>query len=268
MTTPVLPAPVTGVLADKVVLVAGVGPGLGRALATRSAAAGADVVLAARSAGRLDQVAAEVGRLGRSALVVPTDLSDGDAVQQLVDAATRRFGRLDAVLHNAYSTPLREELLTSDPEAVRAEMTSPMMAFEVVRRCAPALVATSGSVVVVNSMILRNRLPRFGSYRVAKAALLALTRSLSIELGPRGVRINSVAPGYLWDDAVRASFAKTAEQRGTTVDAVHQEIAAETDLRRLPRPDEVADAAVFLASDLARAVTGQCLDVTAGATHH
>lgn len=261
-------APRTNVLADKVVLVAGIGPGLGRELALRSAVAGADVVLAARNAERLERLAAEVRESGRRALAVPTDLTDAGAIDDLVAAAVDEYGRLDAVVHNAYAQPSREELLTSDAATVRAELESPMMAFEVIRRCAPALEATSGAVVLINSMIIRNRLPRFGAYRVAKASLLALARSLSVELGPRGVRVNSVAPGYIWGDAVRGSFEKVARQRDTTVEAIHDEIAAETDLRRLPRPDEIADAAVFLASDLARAITGQCLDVTSGATHH
>lgn len=266
MTT--LADPVTGVLAGKVVLVAGVGPGLGRALALRSAAAGADLVLASRSAERLEELAGEVRDAGRRALVVPTDLADPASVAALVDATLAGLGRLDAVVHNAYRTPSREQLLDSELDTVRDELESPLMALELVRRCAPALAESSGAVVIVNSMILRNRLPGFGAYRMTKASLLALARGLSIELGPQGVRVNSVAPGYIWADAVQASFEKAARARGTTVAAIHDEIATETDLRRLPRPEEIADAAVFLASDLARAITGQCLDVTSGATHH
>lgn len=266
--TAVAADPVTGVLAGKVLLVAGVGPGLGRALALRSAAAGADLVLASRSADRLAEVADEVRAAGRRALVVPTDLADPASVASLVEAALGEFGRLDAVVHNAYRAPARELLLDSGLDTVREELESPLMALELVRRCAPALAETSGAVVVVNSMIIRNRLPRFGAYRMTKASLLALARGLSIELGPQGVRVNTVAPGYIWADAVQASFEKTARARGTTAEAIHDEIAADTDLRRLPRPEEIADAAVFLVSDLARAITGQCLDVTSGATHH
>ncbi|MEI7056675.1 SDR family oxidoreductase [Nocardioides sp. CCNWLW239] len=260
--------PGSGILAGKVVLVAGAGPGLGRALAERSAAAGADLVIASRSAERLEDLAGELRTTGRRVLAVPTDLADPGSVAALVAAALSEHGRLDAVLHNAYHPPSREALLETGLDTVRAELESPLMALDLVRRCAPALAESRGAVVVMNSMIIRNRLPGFGAYRMTKASLLALARSLSIELGPHGVRVNSVAPGYIWADAVRGSFAKTARERGTTPEAIHDEIAAGTDLRRLPRPDEIADAALFLASDLARAVTGQCLDVTAGATHH
>ncbi|WP_231123660.1 SDR family oxidoreductase [Nocardioides sambongensis] len=261
-------APTTNVLTGKVVLVAGVGPGLGAALAVRSAAAGANVVLAARNEERLHEVAAAATAAGGRTLVVPTDLGDGAAVDRLVAATLAEYGRLDAVLHNATVPPSREDLLATGVDTVRAELESPLMALEVIRRCAAALTDGAGSVVIVNSMVLRNQLPRFGGYRMAKSALLALARGLSVELGPLGVRVNSVAPGYIWSDAVAGSFEKAAAARGTTAQAVHDEIAAQADLRRLPLPEEIADAAVFLASDLARAITGQCLDVTAGATHH
>ncbi len=243
------------ILDKKVVLVAGVGPGLGRSLALRSARAGADVVLAARDRGRLETVADEVRALGRRAVVLPTDLSDPAAVAALVDDAAAHAGGLDAVVHNAFHPPGREALLDADLGSVGAELVSTLPALDLVRRCAPALVEAGGSVVLVNSMILRNRLPGFGAYRMTKASLLALARGLSIELGPRGVRVNSVAPGYIvGPDTPHRDY--------------HDEAAAQTDLRRLPTPDDVADAAVFLVSDLARAVTGQCLDVTCGATHH
>lgn len=243
------------ILTGKVVLVAGVGPGLGRSLATRSAASGADVVLAARNRDRLEAVAEEVRALGRRAYAIPTDLTDPPAVASLADGAVAAAGRLDAVVHNAFHPPGRQPLLDTDLGSVEAELVSSLPALDLVRRCTPALVEAGGSVVLVNSMILRNRLSGFGAYRMTKASLLALARGLSIELGPRGVRVNSVAPGYILGD-------------DTPPRPYHDEAAAQTDLRRLPTPDEVADAAVFLVSDRARAVTGQCLDVTCGATHH
>src|SRR5690606_8882259 len=137
-------------------------------------------------------------------------------------------------------------------------------ALNLVRELAPELERNEGSVVMINSMVLRNQLPGFGSYRVMKAGLLALARSLSIELGPRGVRVNSVAPGYIWADSVQRFFEWQAKKRGVDPSVIYAEVAAGTDLRRLPEPDDIANAAVFLASDLARAITGQCLDVNCG----
>jgi enoyl-[acyl-carrier-protein] reductase (NADH) len=93
-------------------------------------------------------------------------------------------------------------------------------------------------------------------------------RFVLTELGPKGVRVNSIAPGYIWADSLKWYLGHLAEQRGVTRDEVYEETAATTDLRALPEPDEIADAALFLISDLARIVTGQCLDANAGEFHH
>jgi NAD(P)-dependent dehydrogenase (short-subunit alcohol dehydrogenase family) len=180
-------------LADRVVLVSGVGSGLGRSLALRSALAGADVVLAARTESTLQEVAGEVESLGRRALVVPTDLTDGAAVTGLVERALDAYGRVDALLNSAFFHPPTEELLSADLEAMRGSYEiNVLAAVDLVQKLAPALVASRGAVVLVNSMVIRNRLPGFGAYRMNKASLLAAARGLSVELGPRGVRVNSV----------------------------------------------------------------------------
>jgi NAD(P)-dependent dehydrogenase (short-subunit alcohol dehydrogenase family) len=123
-------------------------------------------------------------------------------------------------------------------------------------------------VVMINSAVLRHSRIPFGGYKMAKSALLALARSLATELGPQGIRVNSVAPGYIWAGSLKWYFGYLAEQRGVDRQQVYDEAAATTDLRRLPEPDEVADAVVFLASSMARAITGQCLDVNSGEYHH
>ncbi|WP_232835959.1 SDR family oxidoreductase [Actinocorallia populi] len=256
-------------LEDKVVVVSGAGPGLGRAIAVSSAQAGAKVVVAARSTARLEEIAEEIHRLGGTAAAVPVDLTDRASITGLVDRTRRRFGRVDAVVFNAFSRPPHQRLLDTDSDTVRQSSDINLLAaLELVRAFAPGLQEHHGSVVMINSMVLRNRLPDFGAYRVMKAGLLALARSLSVELGPLGVRVNSVAPGYIWADSVKAMFARLARERGIDPQEIYDEVAAETDLRRLPEPDDIANAVVFLASDAARAVTGQCLDVNCGHTHH
>ncbi|MER5438758.1 SDR family oxidoreductase [Streptomyces sp. NPDC002790] len=256
-------------LEGKVVLVSGVGPGLGRSLAVRSALAGARLVLAARTRSRLDAVADEIRGLGGEAAVVPADLTDDASVENLAQQAHDAFGRLDSVVHNAFVQPAQVRLLDAEPDDVRQGLEINLLAaLSLTRKVAPALVEAQGSIVVINSMVLRNRLPGFGTYRVMKAGLLALARSLSLELGPQGVRVNSVAPGYIWADSVQAWFERLARERGVEPSVLYDEIAAETDLRRLPEPDDIANTAVFLASDHARAISGQCLDVNCGHAHH
>ena len=259
----------TGLLQDHVVVVSGVGPGLGRAIAVQCARAGADVVLAARTEKRLEVVAEEVAGLGRSVHAVPTDITDQASAQRLVTAATDRFGRVDALVNNAFEMPPMQDLADTDEDALRHSIdVNVLAALRLTRLFSPALAEHSGSVVMVNSAVLRHSRRPYGPYKMAKAALLAVAQSLSTELGPHGIRVNSVAPGWIWAETLQWYFEHLAEQRGVSAQQVYEETAATIDLRRLPEPDEVADVVVFLASPLARAVTGQCVDVNAGEFHH
>jgi NAD(P)-dependent dehydrogenase (short-subunit alcohol dehydrogenase family) len=256
-------------LQDKVVIVSGIGPGLGRSIALRSAAQGADVVLAARTESRLEEVAAEVKSLGRRALVVPTDVSDPDAAARLADATLEHFGRADALVHNALAMPPIKDLGIVDLEALRLSFdTNVVAALRLTRLFTPALIESEGSVTMINSMVVRFSQRTMGPYKLTKAALLAAAQSLASELGPQGVRVNSVAPGHIWGDSLQWYFGYLAKKRGVDPQVVHDEAAANTDLRRLPLPDEIADTVVFLSSPLARAVTGQCIDVNCGEFHH
>ena len=256
-------------LQDKVVVVCGVGPGLGRAIAVQSARAGADMVLAARTASYLDEVAAEVKALGRQAVTAVTDITDDGQAERLPQIALETFGRADALVNNAFAIPPITSLSDVDLDAVRAGLeTNVVGALRMTRLFVPALAATQGSVVMINSMVVRHSRLTFGPYKMAKAALLALAQSLATELGPQGIRVNSVAPGYIWADSVKWYFRELARQRGVRTRQIYEETAAAIDLRRLPEPDEVADAVVFLASPMARAITGQCLDVNCGEYHH
>jgi NAD(P)-dependent dehydrogenase (short-subunit alcohol dehydrogenase family) len=254
---------------DKVVIVAGVGPGMGRSIALASAREGADVVLASRTASRLDEVAKEVAALGRRALTVPCDLTDPATAEQLTAAAQQEFGRVDTLVYNALAMPPMEGLGTVPLESLTTAFDGNVMAaLRLTRQLLPALADSKGSVVIVNSMVIRFSELTMGPYKLVKTAMLAMAQNLSAEYGPLGVRVNSVAPGQIWGDSLKWYFGHLAEQRDVTVEDIYKEVAAGIDLRKLPEPDDVADAVLFLASDLARAVTGQCLDVNSGEHHH
>lgn len=261
--------PPHGLLAGKVVVVSGVGPALGRSIALQTAAAGAKVVLAARTPARLESVATEIRDRGGVALTVPTDLTNPDSIAALAQRAEAEFGAVHCLVNNAFAQPAQIPLLEADPASIQSGIDINMLAaLNLTRALAPALTAAQGSIVMVNSMVLRNQLPGFGAYRMMKAGLLAIARSLSVELGPKGVRVNSVSPGYIWADSVKGMFEKKAAAAGVDPQAVYDQVAATADLRRLPEPDDIANAVVFLLSDLARAITGQCLGVDCGHTHH
>jgi NAD(P)-dependent dehydrogenase (short-subunit alcohol dehydrogenase family) len=254
---------------DKVVIVAGVGPGMGRSIALASAREGADVVLAARTTSRLDEVAKEVAALGRRALSVPCDLTDPATAEQLAAAAKETFGRVDTLVYNALAMPPIEGLGVAPLEALIAAFDSNVMAaLRLTRQLVPALAESRGSVVMISSMVIRFSELSMGPYKLVKTAMLAMAQNLATEYGPLGVRVNSVAPGQVWGDSLKAYFGYLATQNDETVEDIYDRVAAGTDLRKLPEPDDVADAVLFLASDLARAVTGQCLDVNSGEHHH
>jgi NAD(P)-dependent dehydrogenase (short-subunit alcohol dehydrogenase family) len=256
-------------LQDKVIVVAGVGPGLGRSIALQSARAGADVVLAARTASRLDDVAKEIAVLGRRGLAIPTDITDEGATAHLAEAALDAFGHVDALAYNALAMPPIADLADVSLAAIRTSLSANVIAaLQLTRLFVPALAATGGSVVMINSMVVRYSQRTMGPYKMAKAALLAMAQSLATELGPQGIRVNSVAPGHIWGDSLKWYFGYLAKKRGVDAQQIYDETAAAIDLGKLPEPDEIADAVVFLASGMARAITGQCLDVNCGEYHH
>ena len=105
---------------------------------------------------------------------------------------------------------------------------------------------------------------KYGAYKMAKSALLAMSQSLATELGDKGIRVNSILPGYIWGGTLESYFSHQAGKYGTTVDEIYKATAAASDLKRLPTEDEVASAILFMASDLSSGITGQALDVNCG----
>lgn len=255
-------------LSDRVVVVTGIGPGMGRSLALAAARHGADVVLAARSADRLREVAAEVEALGRRALPVRTDVTDDADCAELVDTAVAELGRLDAVVNSAFQQPPFETIEALDLATwYQSFEINCHAAIRVTKHALPHLRRSPhAAVVFVNTMSLWTNRPNFGAYAAAKAALAAAARTLAAELGPAGIRVNSIAPGYIWGEPVRGYLQLQADQRGVSYDTVHQELLTQIPLRRVNTPDDIADAAVFLLSDLSRGMTGTMLDVNGGQT--
>ena len=260
----------SGLLAGRVVVVSGVGPGTGRSVALACAREGADVVLAARTVAAVEEVAAEVRARGRRALAVPTDVARADDCRRLADAARAELGRIDVLVNNAFrSAPY-------DP-IERASMDDWRQIFDVnvfgsiqlSQAVIPHMRAQrGGSIVMINSMSVRVIEPRFGGYAASKGALMTAMQTMAKELGNDGIRVNAVVPGYIWGPALQRWFAQLATERGTTPEAIYAEIAARTALNHIPDSDEIADAVVFFASDLSRAITGQALDVNGGHYFH
>lgn len=254
-----------GLLEDKVVVISGVGPALGTTLARRCAQAGADLVLAARTVERLEEVAGLVTAAGRRAVAVATDITDDTQVDNLVEQSLAAYGRIDVLINNAFRVPSMKPLADTTFDHIRDAIELTVLgALRLTQGFTPALAEAKGSVVNVNSMVIRHSQPKYGAYKMAKAALLAMSQSLATELGDKGIRVNSVAPGYIWGETLKSYFTHQAGKYGTTVEQIYDATAAQSDLKRLPTEDEVASAILFMASDLASGITGATLDVNCG----
>lgn len=254
-----------GLLENKVVVISGVGPALGTTLARRCAEAGADLVLAARTVERLEDVAKQVADVGRRAVAIGTDITDETQVDNLVKQTMDAYGKVDVLINNAFKVPSMKPFANTSFEHIRETLELTVLgALRMIQGFTPALVEANGSVVNVNSMVLRHSDPKQGAYKMAKAALLAMSQSLASELGPQGIRVNSVLPGYIWGGTLQGYFEHQAGKYGTTVDEIYKAAAVNSDLKRLPTEDEVASAILFMASDLSSGITGQALDVNCG----
>ena len=254
-----------GMLDGKVVVISGVGPALGTTLARRCAENGADLVLAARTVQRLEDVAKQVSDLGRRAVSVGTDITDDDQVDNLVEESLKAYGKVDVLINNAFRVPSMKPLANTTYDHIRDAIELTVLgALRITQGFTPALADTNGSIVNVNSMVVRHSQAKYGAYKMAKSALLAMSQSLATELGEQGIRVNSVVPGYIWGDTLKGYFNHQAGKYGTTVEQIYDAAAVNSDLKRLPTEDEVASAILFMASDLSSGITGQALDVNCG----
>lgn len=250
----------------KVAVVTGVGPGMGRSIAVGFAGHGVEVVLAARRPETLEAVAAELRRAGRDPLVVPTDITDPDACGRLVQAAVNRFGRLDFLVQNAHHEGDWTAVAEADPASWRSILDVNL--FGALNLVGPAVEAMrrggGGSIVLVNSGAIMLTPPALGAYTASKAALAALARTLAVEVGPSGIRVNGVVLGAVDGENILHAAERAGAAAGLSVEEWIEARKASIPLRSIPSPDDCAGAVLFFCSDLAKAVTGQHLSVNGG----
>jgi len=242
-------------LDGKVALVTGGSRGIGRAIATRLAEAGAHVMLSSRKPDALAAAAASMAGLGGDVAWHAANVGDPDAAQACVDACMERFGSLDVLVNNAATNPHFGPLMEIDLRRAEKTVQVNLEAGLVWTQCAwrASLAERGGSVINLSSIGGMSVERGIGWYNVTKAALVHLTRQLAAELGP-GVRVNALAPGLVRTDFARALW----EHAGDAV-------AARLPLKRLGEPDDIAKAALFLASEAASWITGHVLVVDGGA---
>jgi len=243
-------------LSDRVAVVTGASSGIGRASAEVLAEAGARVVLAARTASKLDEVAATIRSRGGEALVVPTDVNEGAALDALAARALDAFGRVDVLVNVAGGTPPTAALAVSDAELAAAFHFNVISAFHLSRALAPALSKSgAGSIVNISSAMSHAVDAGFVAYGAAKAALDHLTRLLAHEWAPT-IRVNALAVGATRTEALSLV---------TSLPGVEEQMVAKTPLARLGEPEDIALAVLYLASPASAWVTGKVLEIDGGA---
>jgi meso-butanediol dehydrogenase / (S,S)-butanediol dehydrogenase / diacetyl reductase len=251
----------------KVVLVTGAGAGIGRGIALRFAEEGADLVIVEKKKPSAITVTGEVRALKRKALAVVGDATDERLVKRTVVSEGKKLGGLDVLINNVGLAKLKPLMQTDQEEWDTMLDINVKAAFLWSREVAREMVASGrrGCIVNIASDCGKVGDPYSGVYVAAKHAVIGLTKNLAHELAPHGIRVNAVCPGWI-DTALLAAYNEQVSRlEKRSVEAVREEILAKIPLRRIGTPEDVAGLVSFLASDDARYMTGQSINVTGGA---
>jgi NAD(P)-dependent dehydrogenase (short-subunit alcohol dehydrogenase family) len=259
-----------GQLTGRTALVTGASQGIGKEIALRFARDGAMVVLAARSRERLAETAAEIQAAGGSALVAPADLGDRTQVDALVQRVEAEVTALDVLVSAAGIAGPTAELWRTTPEeweeTMRVNVTG---TFLLCRALLPTMARRgSGSVIVIGSATGKRPLYGRTPYAASKMALVGLVRTLALELGPYGVRVNLISPGAVAGPRIESVIREQARAAGISYEAAYKACVEATPLQRLIPPENIAAAALFLASDASASITGEDMNVSGGLAMH
>jgi NAD(P)-dependent dehydrogenase (short-subunit alcohol dehydrogenase family) len=250
-------------VAGKIAVVTGAGAGIGRATALRLAEEGAEVILASRGKERLEDAAREIEAVTqRPSTSYVLDVSDREAIDSVIGEVRDRFGRIDVLVNNAgtelFNSPSVVDTTDDEWEGLfRVNVTG---MFRVCRAAIPAMPA-GAAIVNLGSVVSFVAWPNDAPYCSTKGAVLQFSRALALELAPRGIRVNCLCPGII-DTPLNQTFIDAADDP----DAARDEYAGVSPLNRMGTAREVANCALFLASDEASFVTGSAMLVDGGAT--
>ncbi|WP_129793167.1 SDR family NAD(P)-dependent oxidoreductase [Sphingosinicella sp. CPCC 101087] len=248
-------------LTGKVAVITGSSRGIGRAIAEALADQGAKVVISSRKAEACREAADAINaRHGEErAIVVPANISSKEELQNLVDETRREWGRIDVLVCNAASNPYYGPMGGISDEQFRKILDNNILSNHwLIQMVAPEMVERKqGSIIIVSSIGGLKASPVIGAYNISKAADFQLARNLAAEFGPHQVRVNCIAPGL-----IRTDFARALWENPQTL----QMVTGVTPMRRIGEPEEIAGAAVFLASSASTYVTGQTIIVDGGST--
>jgi NAD(P)-dependent dehydrogenase (short-subunit alcohol dehydrogenase family) len=247
-------------LTGKVAIITGSSRGIGKAIAERMAEHGAKVVISSRKPGPCEEVAAAINanRAG-AAIAVPANISSKEDLHRLFDETVKAFGKVDILVCNAASNPYYGPMSGISDEAFRKILDNNIISNHwLIQMCAPGMKERrDGAIVIISSIGGLRGNAVIGAYNISKAADFQLARNLAWELGPDNIRVNCIAPGLVKTDFARALWDTPEAEKRSSIG---------TPLRRLGEPDDIAGAAVFLASRAGSWMTGQAIVVDGGST--
>ena len=248
-------------LKGKVAIITGSSRGIGRAIAERMAEHGAKVVISSRKKEPCEEVAKAINaaRGAGTAIVIPANISSKDDMKRLVDETNKAFGKGDLLVCNAASNPYFVPMAGIQDDQFRKILDNNIISSHwLIQLVVPQMIARKdGAIIIVSSIGGIRGTPVLGAYGISKAADFALARNLAIEYGPHNVRVNCIAPGLIKTDFARALWENPQTLKYVT---------DMTPLRRIGEPDEIAGAAVFLASAAGSYTTGQAIVIDGGTT--
>lgn len=254
-----------GGLAGRRALVTGGGRGIGRTTALALAREGADVVVSARSAAEIEQVADEVRGLGRRAAAVPCDVAKVESVRALFEGARAALGGVDVLVNGAGVAPSALLHRTTEEQWRAALETNLSGAFYAMREALPGMLEAGwGRIVNVASIAGRTGYPYIAAYAASKHGVIGLTRTAALEVATKGITVNAVCPGYVDTPMTDSGVARMAEKTGRPEAEVRRALEAMSPQKRLVTSEEVAALVVFLCGESARGITGQALSVDGG----
>jgi len=238
----------------KVALITGGGSGLGKAMATRFAANGIITLIVGRNEDKLKQSMQEIGENCHAMVCDVTNLA---AIPDFVKSIVERFGQIDILVNNAGINQKKDFTEVTDEEFQNVMMTNLSSVFTLSREVVKQMLKQgSGSIINISSMAAQYGIPKVIAYSASKTAIEGLTRAMAVELSPKGIRVNAIAPGFIFSEMTAKALDSDPERKA--------KVFGRTPMGKMGNPEDIGEAAYFLASDASKYITGVVLPVDGG----
>jgi len=254
-------------LSPKVAIVTGGGTGIGKAIAVSLCKSGASVAILSRNSSHTEPAAAELTRLGLSALALPMDVRNKADVQRAVAAIASKWGAIHILVNNAGISglsPIDDEDDRKWHDIMDTNLTGMYLITKEVLKHMPD--NAGGRIINISSVLGKFGVPGYTAYCTTKHGMIGFTRALALEVVGRGITVNTVCPGWVETEMAALGIDESAARQGITPEQFKAQAAAAVPIQRFLDPDEIAELVAYIASDAARGITGQALNICGGQT--